>query len=182
MWAEYWRRSEFVALHGALLGAYVICLFWTALALLRERRALKKLKQLGDQDFTEALEKSLGNSTLAAEVMGLTNLSAERIGEREQATIEHVLGGVSGTDDIIRFCVNGFVVVGLMGTLSAFYRMWQNYGATPATDPSVLTPSNTIYLEGMATALVVSFVGLRLDLGPNALFSSGKTGRAAFAR
>src|SRR5258706_13796806 len=143
MWAEYWRRSEFVALHGALLVAYVICLFWTTVALLRERLALKVLNQQGDHDIAEPLErkKPIGNSILAAEVMGLTHLSAEQVGEREQATIEHVLLGVSGTDDIIRFCVNGFVVVGLMGTLSPFYRMCQNYGATPATDPSALAPS-----------------------------------------
>jgi polyhydroxyalkanoate synthesis regulator phasin len=79
---------------------------------------------------------------------------------------------LSASDDIIRFCVNGLVIIGLMGTLYAFYQMWGTHGTADLT-----AGNSTLYLESMSTALLVSLVGLLLALITNFLFAATRARR-----
>ncbi|HEX8072864.1 MAG TPA: hypothetical protein VF546_23160 [Pyrinomonadaceae bacterium] len=81
---------------------------------------------------------------------------------------------LADADDLIRFCINGLVIVGLMGTLFAFYQMWGTHGTTNLT-----AANSTLYLESMSTALLVSFVGLILALVTNFFFSLLRARRQA---
>ena len=179
---EYWDRTAFVMLHGALLFIYFISLAESWLLLHRERRALRWATKRGTNNsritpnFSDPKirDSALGKSTLIASLHRTTSASA---GETFNLS-DSVDRAISTWDDVTRFCINGFVVVGLMGTLAAFYEMWRHYNSSSGNSAS--TVPNTTYLEGMATALVVSFMGLILALGANLLFSLLKASRQLF--
>jgi biopolymer transport protein ExbB/TolQ len=192
MWKEYLNKTPFVILHVSLVLLYVFFLGRSYRLLMRERGTLKKLERdIHEQEIDPLLNvedegrHQLANITIALEKSRDTALikqlkaltSTTSVGEDfdSRKVLEQVARSISPTDDIIRFCINGLVIVGLMGTLYAFYQMWQTHGAANLT-----AANSTLYLESMSTALVVSFVGLILALITNFFFSILKARRQMF--
>jgi biopolymer transport protein ExbB/TolQ len=178
---QYWHRTIFVVAHALLLGFYIVMMLTSLWLLWRERRPMRELENLGidlkdTPDFTKLTHSvsAMPNSALTKQLR--RGLNASSVGEEfeAQAAVEHVVRAVSLMDDVIRFCINGFVVVGLMGTLYGFYEIWQKNKTT------ILSDSSETYLQGMATALSVSFVGLFLALVTNFLFSLFRAWRQSF--
>jgi hypothetical protein len=187
MFEEYWKRKEFVILHGALLFIYLIMIVYSIVLFWREKRALKLLNK-GSGEAPDGSESITGLSTSALSTKSVrksaivhvwTDLKQGISSPPEGKSINSldlVLRAMSTPDDLIRFCVNGFVVVGLMGTLAAFYEMWRQNNTPDQLNLPSSSPNST-YLEGMATALVVSFIGLILALCTNLIFSIVKAFR-----
>jgi len=88
------------------------------------------------------------------------------------SVVQHVEGSISTADEVLRFSINGLVIVGLMGTLFAFYQMWRSRGAA-----NITALDSNVYLHSMSTALVVSFMGLGLALITSLVFSILKARR-----
>lgn len=174
---EYWDRTGFVVLHGLLIVIYLIAFVHSCRLLLRERRALGRLRgALGELPQVEAVHypsgepvrlakfrellKGAPDSSLTEQLRGLLENAGGGEEFDSQKVISRTAHAISWTDDIARFCVNGLVVVGLMGTLVAFYQMWRG-------SPGALAASSATYLENMSTALIVSLVGLSLAMLTN---------------
>lgn len=187
MLKEYFDKTGFVITHGILLFLYIIISSYSGWRLIREYIILRNLKKGASSENNKSiLINATPNKMLSEKLIGkssLLNIFKEtrqnQVGGKNkpyQSPIELFTQAIASTDDLIRFCINGFVVVGLMGTLHAFYIMWRNYSSSGSSGSSNAN-TNTPYLEGMATALVVSFFGLVLALTTNFLFSILKTVR-----
>jgi len=195
MWQEYLNKTIFVVMHGCLLGIYALFFGYSCWLLVREHFSLATLKRrLRQSSHKEARPEELDlaeanprladfknvvhrqkETTLIAQLRGISDMGSTGEDFDSSRVIERVGRAISWPDDILRFCVNGLVIVGLMGTLYAFYQMWRN------SDPSNLAASSKTYLDSMSTALIVSFVGLVLALVTNLLFSVLKALRQRFA-
>jgi hypothetical protein len=168
---EYLNHSRiaFAWLHLALLLTFVSTFLSSLWMISREKRTLNLLKRSTDKGagalvhnlFTERYSGSIVAS-LYREMCGSMDSSREIDSSSIAAVLEI---RISSMDDLLRFCINGFVVVGLMGTLFGFYSMWRSNNASTTVSDSAR------YLENMATALVVSFIGLFLALITNFMFS-----------
>ncbi|HKS28138.1 MAG TPA: methyl-accepting chemotaxis protein [Pyrinomonadaceae bacterium] len=187
MLQEYLNRTYFVILHGFLLLFYLYKLTRSYWGLRQERNALKLFeknwKQSSDTGETEGRRFDLlkeavadgGPTALGVQVRALvraTNTGEEFDHQRALAQLGRAL---AEADDVIRFCINGLVIVGLMGTLYAFYEMWGKHGTDNLT-----AANSTLYLESMSTALLVSFVGLVLALITNFLFALLRASRQRY--
>jgi len=184
MWAEYFNRLPFVVMHGVLLLLCVVFLIWSFLRLLRERRALAafKLNLHTDAVNTSDIDSALNglrfalakspDASLIREMKAIVGTTAIGGDFNSSQVVEHLNESVSGYDEMIRFGINGLVIVGLMGTLFAFYHMWKDHGGA--------TVNADFYLRNMSSALVVSFVGLVLALAINFVFSLLKAQRQLF--
>ncbi|HXU39718.1 MAG TPA: hypothetical protein VN937_25415 [Blastocatellia bacterium] len=196
MWEEYLKRLPFVVLHGVLLAAYLVAISFSLATYWRERGLLriarKVLKSLEKDKAVLPVDNSLATlqrsrSVIAHALKQVVNrkapeaifdLAAYAQGARAAFTNQLSLALSTG-DEFLRFCINGFVVIGLMGTLSAFYELWQKaqVAASAASEGAAGGTQNLPNLGDMATALVVSFAGLTLGLGTNFIFTVAKTAR-----
>lgn len=169
MFQAYFENLGFVIGHAFMVLIYVLTLIYTQIMERRERVALKRLKtRLVPSDLLkldDALSGLPGPSEMATQLRTAIAEASTANSFRTQQVSERVDAKLSRYDAAIRFCINGFVVVGLMGTLFAFYRMWHEAAAAQAS----LT--NETYLGNMARALSVSFVGLLLGLIGSFVFS-----------
>jgi hypothetical protein len=191
-WQEYTNRWEFVAGHLFLIALFSVFFAIAWVLLVRERRALKELRSEfeviselpppppGEDEgryrlgrFREAV-RNAGKSSLAEHLRGLLGgvLVGEDYDGKEIAN--RIARAITWTDDLLRFSINALVVVGLMGTLYGFYRMWSD------RDLSSLSGSQQSYLTSMSTALTVSFVGLFLGLVTNLFFAILKAARQRY--
>ncbi|MGB7925479.1 MAG: hypothetical protein WCF57_19730 [Pyrinomonadaceae bacterium] len=187
MLQEYLNRTFFVCLHGGLLAFYFILLGRSYFQLRRERKTLRQLAEdwnedvnAGDTDVQHhlaRLKEELENGPPTAlnrqlrAIVGTTTAGEDFDTQRVLAQLGRSL---AATDDVIRFCINGLVIVGLMGTLYAFYQMWGTHGTANLT-----AGNSTLYLESMSTALLVSLVGLMLALITNFFFALLRARRQA---
>jgi ABC-type transporter Mla subunit MlaD len=163
--------SRFLILHATLLVIYLITFVYSWVLLRRESLALNSLER-EPADVAEALQTLSATTEIMPEKSALKKqlkrvfVISSQGGELQMRAItEQVTRNISWLDETIRYCINGFVVVGLMGTLYAFYEMWHSAGA------AALPVSNEVYLENMARALSISFFGLILALAANFFFS-----------
>ena len=191
MFDEYFHRTAFVLAHAGLLLIYAIMVWQSHLAFSRERKALKWLQHriliknnslegaTPASNATEAAPDFLRTSTLYKIWNDLSKQLHEKQEKQSHPPVDLLRDTLSTSDELVRFCINGFVVVGLMGTLAAFYEMWRHYSSANQGNSDSSSPNGS-YLEGMATALVVSFVGLILALMTNLIFSLLKTTRQRF--
>lgn len=204
MLQEYLNRTVFVVLHSALVLFYLYVLVRSWARLASERRALRQLdKDMGAADDAGATGGRARLDRLRESLEGLRPTSLRRqlsaiVGTTSagedfdtQRVLAQISRSLSAWDDLIRFSINGLVIVGLMGTLYAFYQMWGTGGAeslAPAAAPAAgvgvapnLSEANSNrYLESMSTALLVSLVGLGLALLTNFFFAVLRTRRQAF--
>jgi hypothetical protein len=187
MLQEYFNRTFFVCLHGALITLYFILLMRSYWQLRRERKTLRHLtkdwseeadsggthRQIHLVRLKEALE-NVPPTALRRQLRAL--LSTTSVGENfdTRRVLVQLKPSLTASDDIIRFCINSLVIVGLMGTLYAFYQMWDTDGTA-----NLMAGNSTLYLESMSTALLVSLVGLMLALITNFLFALLRTRRDA---
>src|SRR5213080_4359103 len=131
MLKEYWSRVPFVLMHAGLLSLCAFYLFRSFLTLSRERRALQifqaNLNLAGESDSPSdgnqrlnvlrlALSKSPDASLIRQlkAIVGATSVGGDFDSVK---VVERINGSISATDDIVRFSINGLVIVGLMGTL-----------------------------------------------------------------
>jgi len=149
---------------------YLVAFLYAWISYRRESKALKSLK--GDfaeeaelPTMTASVEILPQGSALKKELKTALIASSRGVELQTHDVAGRVAEGLSWPDGTIRYCINGFVVVGLMGTLYAFYGMWQSAGSAQTT------PTSDAYLANMARALSVSFVGLTLGLAASLFFS-----------
>jgi len=136
MWAEYFNRLPFVVMHGVLLLLCVAFLISSFLRLLRERRALAafKLNLHTDAVTTSDIDSALNglrfalakspDASLIREMKAIVGTTAIGGDFNSSQVVEHLNESVSGYDELIRFAINGLVIVGLMGTPFALYHLW----------------------------------------------------------
>lgn len=192
MLQEYFQRTFFVFLHGSLLLLYLVLLGRAFRQLQRERATLRHLgmneDEEGDAGYAEQLDpqhlrqltEEAPRTMLRRQLRAILRRPPTTENFDSQGFVAQLGRSLASTDDLIRFCINGLVIVGLVGTLYAFYHMW---GGSRGGGGIQLTNGNSvIYLENMSTALLVSLVGLLLALITNFFFAILRSRRQAFLK
>jgi|GEM_PF-3135248 len=186
---EYLDRTFFVILHAGLVLLYLFLLGGALARLRRERRTLRQLGEDWDAERPDEVGQEEGGRRLAdlrqaleqapktaftRQLRAIVGTTAAGEDFDTQRVTSNLARSLTSADDLIRFCINGLVIVGLMGTLYAFYQMWGTHGTA-----SLTADNSSVYLESLSTALVVSFVGLLLALVTNFFFALLRSRRQA---
>lgn len=154
----YFRYAAPIALfHGFLLLTCLYCLVYETLLLWRGHRAFSGLKRSGFTDF----------SSTGDEVVAVGSLTFGMSQKGDMPSLEIIRGRLSRSlnrlDPIIRYCLNAFVISGLLGTLYNLWKLgpsfWSNLinGQADAGQPAIgIAFSASVF--GLGAALLLSLI------------------------